>query len=144
MANTVTSQVLFNGRRHLVYRFTNYTDGSTNETAVTKIDATASINGVFIYGQTIVPGVHLKVTKVIYDVKGMGLRILWDATTDVDMLDLGGYGTMDFRDIGGLQNPLATGATGSILFTTDILAGGTTDLASYSVVLHCTKGVPQS
>ena len=87
--DTVTSQTLFNGRRHLVMRFTNESDG-TGESGVTKVDATSATNGVVIQGQTITPGVHLKVTKVEYDVKGMGLRMQFHATSNADMLVLGG------------------------------------------------------
>ena len=50
---------------------------------------------------------------------------------------------MDFKDIGGIQNPgtaALTGSTGSIDFTTV----GQTSGASYSVVMHMTKGIPQS
>lgn len=139
MADTVTSQVLLNGPRDLVMKFTNESD-STGESGVTKVDATSTLYANTVQGNVVVPGVHLKVTKVVYDIKGMGLRILWDATADTDMLVLGGYGTMDFKDIGGLQNPNNTGATGSILFTTVGAASG----SSYSVILYMTKGVPQS
>lgn len=142
MADTVTSQILLNGPRHLVMRFTNVSDG-TGETNVQKVDAASSANGVIVQGQALTPGVHLKVTKAVYDIKGMGLRIQWAATTDQDMLVLGGYGTMDFHDIGGIQNPgtvALSGATGSIDFTTIGAASG----ATYTVVLHMTKGIPQS
>lgn len=139
MADAVTSQLLFNGRRHLSYKFTNESDG-TGEAAVVKVDATSSTNGIFLSGQTILCGVHLKVARIIYSVFNMGLRVLWDATTDTDMVILNGFGEMDFRSIAGLQNPLGTGATGSILFTTVGAAAG----SSYSVVLHLTKGIPQS
>lgn len=139
MADVVTSQVLLNGPRHLVMKFTNESD-STGESSVTKVDATSTTYANTVQGNVVVPGTHLKVTKVIYDVKGMGLRIQWDADTDTDMLVLGGYGTMDFHDIGGLQNPMGTGATGSIKFTTVGAASG----SSYSVIMHMTKGVPQS
>jgi hypothetical protein len=140
MADAVTSQVLLNGPRHLVMKFTNESDG-TGESAVVKVDATSTTYANTIQGNVIVPGTHLKVTRVVYDVRNMGLRIRWDADTDTDMLVLGnGSSDMNFTDIGGLQNPLGTGATGSILFTTVGAASG----SSYSVVLYMTKGVPQS
>ena len=104
MADTVTIRTLFKGRRHLVMKFTNESDG-TGETGVTKVDATSATNGIVYQGQTITPGVHLKVTKVIYDVKGMSLRVQWHATSNEDMLILGGFGTQDYRDTGGIQNP---------------------------------------
>lgn len=142
MADVVTSQVLLNGPRHLVMRFTNVSDG-TGESGVKKVDAASATNGVVVQGQTITPGVHLKVTEVKYDIKSMGLRIQWDASSPADMLVLGGYDVLDFRDSGGIQNPGAaalTGSTGSILFTTL----GAVANSSYSVVLSMTKGIPQS
>lgn len=143
MADTVTTQLLFNGPRHAVFRFTNESDG-TGETGVTKIDATSGGSlGVVIQGNTIYPGVHLKVVGVDYDIKSMGLRMQFHASSNADMLDLGGFGTKDFTDIGGIQNPgtaSLTGSTGSIDFTTV----GANLGASYSVVVRCTKGIPQS
>lgn len=138
MADTVTSQILFNGPRHLVMRFTNVSD-DTGETGVVKVNAT-NTGGVVVQGQTIFPGTHLKVTKCQYDVAGMGLRIQWVASSNVDMLVLNGYGTFDFTDIGGVQNPLPTGATGSIAFTTI----GAVANSTYTIVLSMTKGTPQS
>lgn len=141
MADTVTSQTLLNGRRHLVMKFTNESDG-TGETNVTKVDATSASNGVVLQGNTITPGTHLKVTEVQYDVKGMSLRMRWRAPIDqansVDMLVLSGFGTLDFRSIGGLV--AAANTNGSIDFTTVGAASG----SSYSVVLTMTKGIPQS
>lgn len=142
MVDTVTAQVLLKGPRHLVKRFTNVSDG-TGESGIKKVDAAGAECAVVVQGQTIHAGVHLKVTRVEYDVKGMGLRIQWDASSPADMLVLGGYDDLDFRDVGGIQNPgtgTLTGSTGSILFTTL----GAVANSSYSVVLHCTLGVPQS
>jgi hypothetical protein len=143
MADTVTSQLLFNGPRHFVYRFTNESDG-TGESGVTKIDATSGgALGVVIQGTTVYPGVNLKITGVDYDIKSMGLKIQFHASSNADVLVLGGFGTKDYSDIGGIQNPgttTLTGSTGSIDFTTV----GANLGASYSVVIRGTKGVPQS
>ena len=148
MADVTTSQLLFNGPRHAVYRFTNYTDGSTNETAVLKVDATsAGPLGWAVQGQIAYPGLNLKVEKVQYDVHNMVLRMQWVASAAEDILLMTGFQTLDFERIGGIQNPGTTalpGATGSIQFTTDILEGTTSDLPSYSVVLYLTKGIPQT
>jgi hypothetical protein len=142
MADLVTSQLLFNGPRHAVFRFTSESDG-TGEAGVTKVDATASGPlGVIVQGQTFFPGVHLKVIGIDYDIKSMGLRIQWHASTNGDVEVLGGFGTKSYKDFGGIQNPgtvALAGSTGSIDFTTvDANLG-----ASYTVVLRLTKGVPQ-
>lgn len=142
MANTVTSQVINNGQKRLVMKFTNFSDG-TAETGVIKVDAQSPTNGVTVQGQTIVPGVHLKVGRVIYDVSGMDLRIQFDATVDADMLVLAGHGTMDFEDISRLSNPGPVAlpeSTGSIVFTTVGAVPG----SSYSVILEMIKGVPRT
>lgn len=143
MADLVTSQVLFNGRRHAVFRFTNLSDG-TGEAGVVKVDASSSGPlGVVLQGQTFYPGVHLKITGIDYDIRSMGLRIQWAAGANEDIEILGGFGIKKYRDIGGIQNPGTTalpGSTGSIAFTTvDANLG-----ASYSVILRMTKGIPQS
>jgi hypothetical protein len=123
-------------------RFTNLSDG-TGESLVKKVDAAAAANGVIVQGQTFTPGVHLKVRKIDYALQGMGLNILFDATSPASMLTLGGQGSIDMTDVGGIQNPgtaALTGSTGSLLFSTINAALN----ASYAVVLHLTKGVPNS
>lgn len=139
MADAVTSQILENGPRRLTMKFTSVSDGG-GEAGVVKVDATASgPGGVVIQGQTLFPGVHLKVEEIDYDIKSMGLRIQWVATTNVDMEVLGGFGVKSYRSSGPLQNPKTTGATGSIAFTT--LNANLN--ASYTVVLKMLKGLPQ-
>lgn len=135
MADSVTSQVLVNGARNLVAKFTNESDG-TGETGVKKLDATSATYAV--NGQP--PGIHWAVWYIEYDIKSMGLRILWDATSATDMLVLGGFGTQDYKRFGGLYTPAVTGATGSILFTTVSAAIG----SSYTVIFHMKKNVPTS
>ena len=141
MADVVTTQILENGPRNVVMKFTNESDG-TGETAVTKVNATSSGSlGVVYQGQTFYPGVHLKVVGIEYDIKSMGLRIQWNARPDADMMVLGGFGTKDFRSFGGLFVPSGlTSPTGSIDFTTVNANLG----ASYLVILRMRKGVPQS
>jgi len=133
MADTVTSQVIVNGNRNLVMKFTNLSDG-TGESAVKKVDAQSAT---FATTSGNVPGTHLTINKVYYDLKTMSLRILWDNTIDTDALILGGFGTFDFNSFKGLTNPLNAGATGSILFTTVGAAAN----ASYTVVLEMIKNV---
>lgn len=138
MADVVTSQILENGPRHLTMKFTSVSDG-VGETNVVKVDATATgPGGVVVQGQTQYPLTHLKVQEIDYDVKSMGLRIQWTGTPNVDMEVLGGFGVKSYRRSGPLQNPKATGATGSISFTT-VNANLN---ASYTVVLKMLKGLP--
>jgi hypothetical protein len=66
LADVVTTQLLENGPRNVVYKFTNVSDG-TGESQVIKIDATSSGPlGDIVQGQTFYPGVHLKLTEIKY------------------------------------------------------------------------------
>lgn len=124
MADAVATQIIIDGARNTVMKFTNLSDG-TGESAVLKVDVSAL--------QGAPPAV--KVEKVHYSVNGMVVTMLWDATTDVRMMELAGDGWFDFRDFGGLPNNAGTGVTGDILFTTT----GHTAGDSYSIVLEMAK-----
>jgi hypothetical protein len=143
LADVVTSRLLENGPRRVVYKFTNVSDG-TGETGVVKVDATSSGPlGVVQQGQTIYPGVHLKIVDMAYDVRAMALRMQWEASSAVDIWIASGDGAGPFAFLdsragfGGLSNPNTAGATGSILFTTVVAALN----SSYSIVLSLVKGI---
>lgn len=132
MADTVTSQTIINGPRNLIMKFTNESDG-TGESAVKKVDAQSAT----FANQGVVPGVHLKIARVTFTVSGGELRMQWDASSATD-IDIPAYtGTQDYTFFGGLTNPNAAGATGSILFTTVGFTAG----SSYTVVLEMLKCV---
>lgn len=145
MADAVTTQILENGPRNWAFAFTSLSDG-TGESAVVKVDgSSAGPLGVVVGGQTFYPTSHLKITKIEYDVKGMALEVIWDATTPQNAVVLGGYGHLDFKKFGGLAQVtsagvILTGATGKIKFTTL----GAMLNSGYTVVMRGTKGVPQS
>jgi hypothetical protein len=143
MADIVTTTILENGPKRAVMCFTNYSDG-TGESGVVKVNATSTGPlGVNIGGTLFYAGVHLEIVDLHYDVRSMGLRLQWQATTPTDILILGGFGHWPLRDMrGGFQglvNPNATGATGSILFSTV----NANNYASYTVVLSMVKGIQQ-
>lgn len=129
MADAVTSQTIIDNRQWAVMKFTNTSDG-TGESAVLKVDVSA-----------LTPAASMvSVAKVFYSVAGMVARLLWDADTDVTMLDLQGDGVLDFdtgpcRDFRGLTNNAGTGVTGDIRLTTV----GHTANDSYSIVLVMRK-----
>jgi hypothetical protein len=143
LADLVTTQILENGPSRLVMKFTNLSDG-TGESGVVKVDATSTAIGNSVQGNLVAPGTHLSVNGIFYDITAMRLRILWDADTDVDLFVLSGDGQRwQFRDERAgfaIHNPLATGATGSILFTTV----GAALNSAYTVILSMMKGVPQT
>lgn len=124
MADAVSSQTIIDGSRNAVMKFTNLSDG-TGESAVLKVDVSA------------LSGAPSKVTiqRIHYCVNGMVATLLWDATTDVRIVELAGDGTLDFTSFGGLPNNAGTGVTGDILLTTT----GHTAGDSYSIILEMTK-----
>lgn len=144
MADAVTSALMENGNRWWGYTFTNLSDG-TGETNVVKVDgSSAGPLGVVIAGQTFYPGPHIKIREIEYDVKGMALEIIWDATSSQNAVVLGGFGKLKFDRIGGLAavtsgGVLLTGATGKIKFTTL----GAMPNSGYTVYMRGTKGIQQ-
>lgn len=150
MADVVTSQTLENGPRFAVVKFTSLSDG-TGESGITKVNATSSGSfGVVVQGQTIYPGVNLKVVDLWYNVSNMALRVQWHASSNVDMMVLQGYGHWQFlNQRGGIQGLVCptgvSGITGSIDFTTVDPAAGAAGLppGSYTVIMTLVKGIPQ-
>jgi hypothetical protein len=124
MADAVTSQTLIDGPRNAVMKFTNLSD-ATGEAAVAKVTAS---------GLSGAPST-VRISRVWYDIVGMSVTILWDATTDVTALVLQGSGFFDFKPFGGLDNNAGAGVTGNILFTTT----GHTAGDSYTILLEMEK-----
>lgn len=124
MADAVSSQTLIDGPRNVTMKFTNLSDG-TGESAVLKVDVSALSGS---------PS-RVRIKKVHYSVAGMVLTMLWDATTDVRIMDLQGDGWFCCNEFGGLYNNAGAGVTGDILFTTT----GHTIGDSYSVILEMIK-----
>lgn len=130
MADSVQTQIIYNGPRNLVVSLVNFSDG-TGETLVKKIDAQSTTYAV--NGQ--VPGVHLKISRIEYSIAGGEVKLYWDATTATPMMYLGAAGTIDLDEHYQIPNPQPTGATGSILLSTV----GFTSTSGYTILLHCTK-----
>lgn len=124
MADAVSSQTLIDGDKNVVMKFTNLSDG-TGESAVLKVDV-SGLKGA---------PTRVKINKVHYSVAGMVATLLWDADTDVRIMDLQGDGTFDACQFGGLYNNGGAGVTGDILLTT----AGHTANDSYSIILEMQK-----
>ena len=131
MADAVATTTIIDGPRKAVIYCTDTSDGD-GEAAVTKVDVSALSQSPDLDTCT---GVRLE--KVVFSNVGMGVKILWDATTDVSALELpADYSdTIDFSDISGLPNYAGSGKTGDIQFTTVGASSGDT----YSVTLYCIK-----
>ena len=130
MADAVASQVVFDGSKTAVMKFTNISDG-TGESAVIKVDVSALTP----YQGT--PCTSVNLIRLDAMTVGMGVDILWDATTDVLSYTIGAdqFITFDFERFGGLNNNAGAGKTGDVLFTTI----GATAGDRYTVVLEMTK-----
>ena len=130
MADAVTTQILFQGDKQVVMKFTNISDG-TGESAVPKVDvsALASYQGN--------PCVAVQIDRIYAMTSGMDVRMLWDATTDQIIVTIPSNiaQTFDFDNWGGLNNNAGTGSNGDIVFTTV----GATAGDSYSIILYMRK-----
>jgi len=132
MHDAVTATTVIDGPKEAVIYCTNTSDG-TGEAAVTKVDVSALSS---LQDGTACTGVRIK--KISFSNVGMGVKVLWDASTDVIAAQLpADYSdTLDYSDISGLPNVAASsGKTGDIQFTTV----GHTSGDTYSVVLYCLK-----
>ncbi len=131
MADAVTSQIVFDGERTAIMKFTNISDG-TGETGVVKVDVSAlapSSFGLACDGVTI--------TKIHALTHGMEVDMLWDATTDVliAVIPQNQMYSMDLTQFGGLWNNAGAGKTGDVLFSTRDAGAGDT----YTIVLEMVK-----
>tara|TARA_R110002126_G_scaffold162081_1_gene310039 strand:+ start:71 stop:475 length:405 start_codon:yes stop_codon:yes gene_type:complete len=132
MADAVTVTTVIDGPREAVFYLTNTSDGG-GEAAVTKVDV-SELSA--LQDGTACTGVRIK--QITFTNVGMGVKLLWDATTDVIAAQLpADYSdTLDYSDMSGLPNVAAAGGnTGDIQLTTV----GHSDGDTYSIVLHCLK-----
>lgn len=130
MADTVATQILFQGDKVLVMKFTNASDG-TGESAVKKVDVTTLAT---YQGKACTA---VQIDKIYGLTHGMEVRLLWEATANGTILTVpqNVMQTMDFDQFGGLDNNTTTGKTGNILFTTlDASAGD-----AYTIILVMRK-----
>lgn len=130
MADAVTTQILFDGAKTAVMKFTNVSDG-TGEANVLKVDVSALAP----FQGTACSAVDIE--RIYAATHGMGVDIKWDATTKVLAFTVP-YNTMqsmDLGDFGGLVNNAGAGKTGDILFSTfDASAGD-----RYTIILFMRK-----
>ena len=115
MADAVASQTIQDGPRKAICKFTNVSDG-TGESAVKKIDVSA------LTADPMTGAACTKVTieKIWYSTIGMGVKIFFDASTDVLAWQLNAdyADEIDFSEFNGIPNNAGSGVTGDIMFTT--------------------------
>ena len=130
MGNITDNKVVFDGAVVHAVRLINESDG-TEESAVVKIDK-SGLTGPLIG----IEPTSLRVDEIECDIQGFNyVQLEWDHDTNDKIVTLSDSGYFDFRDIGGLKDPVSAGGTGDIVITTD----GAADGASYSITLTCRK-----
>jgi hypothetical protein len=130
MADTVATQLLYDGIKKAIMKFTNASDG-TGETAVKKVDVTTLST---YFGKACSA---VQIERIYGLTHGMEVRLLWEASANVTILTFpqNAAQTMDFTDSVNLTNNAGTGKTGNILFTTlDASAGD-----AYTIILVLRK-----
>lgn len=126
MANAVTNQTLVDGPRNLVVKLVGVLDTS-NEAKALKVDIST-----YVPASTVV-----RIDKIFYNISSqLAVQLYWDATSDVVIVALVGYGTLDATKYGGLLNNAGTGVTGDIELATTGWASGT---QTYTIILEMTK-----
>jgi hypothetical protein len=110
MAATATQQIIHNGARNLVLKYT-IAGTSGDASAVKLVDISALDANLGVY--------DLRLDKASWSLTGFSCKLAWDATTDVDLLELtNGWGKVDFTSVGGIPNNAGAGITGDVMFTT--------------------------
>lgn len=131
MADAVATQILFDGERKAIMKFTNISDG-TGENKVLKVDVSALSPSSF---QRPCDGVTI--TKIYAMTHGMEVAIYWDAATDVlvAVVPQNTNYVADYESFGGLWNNAGAGKTGDVLFSTQDASAGDT----YTIILEMVK-----
>ena len=131
MADTVTSQTIQDSQRKAVLKFTNISDG-TGESAVVKVDVSTLATN--FAGQACT---SVTVAKIWWQCVGMGVELLFDATTDMLIIGLSpdSNGFHDYSPFTGIPNNAGAGKTGDIAFTT--IGASAND--TYTVILELVK-----
>lgn len=131
MADAVATQVLFDGPKSAIMKFTNISDG-TGENKALKVDvATLAPN----YAGK--PCTAVTITKIHASLHTMVVDMYWDASTDVliQTLTPNGMYTFDYTQGSQLWNNAGAGKTGNVLFSTHEAAAG----ARYTIILEMIK-----
>ena len=132
MADAVATQTIQDDGKTAIFRFTNVSDG-TGESAVVKID----VSSLAPDPMTNAACSSVTIQKIYYTTIGRGVKIFFDADTDVLAWQLNAdwTDTLDFSDFTGIPNNSGTGKTGDIAFTTVGHSSGDV----YNIVIQVSK-----
>ena len=132
MADAVATQTIQDDGKTAIFRFTNVSDGN-GESAVVKIDASSLSPD----PMTNAACSSVTIQQIYYVTIGMGVKIFFDATTDVLAWQLQSdwSDTLDFTGFTGIPNNSGSGKTGDISFTTVGASSGDV----YNIVMQVSK-----
>lgn len=134
MANAVTTQILEQGARNTVVKWTGLLDTSDEAYNVKLLPTTSGINPV---------PTQFRLDYIWYNVSdGIEVQLFWDATTPTLIGAFAGRGKMDWWNFGGLQNDAGAGKTGGIGLSAVSLPGTTYTAGkplTYSLTLEFVK-----
>lgn len=127
MADAVTTEYVYNGRKRKVLNLTNISDG-TGEVAVVKADIST-----LVFNDGIMVPTYSAVDFIEFAIQGFtSVRLHWDHTTDDEIAMLpAGVGVIDWFAVGGKCDPRSAGGTGDIVLT----ASGATSGATYNITI---------
>ena len=115
MAATATQQIINDGPRRLTVKYT--IAGTTGDAAavilVNASDFTDADGTALGANSLTLLGVEASLT-------GFSCKLLWDATTDVDLIEIPTDDPIkqDYSSFGGIKDNSGSGSTGDVLFTT--------------------------
>tara|TARA_R110000737_G_scaffold298993_1_gene305823 strand:- start:2499 stop:2915 length:417 start_codon:yes stop_codon:yes gene_type:complete len=136
MADAVATQTIQDGAQKAILRFTNVSDG-TGESAVTKID----VSGLTVNPVTGMSCSSVSIEKISFSNIGMGVKIYFDADTDVLVIQLPAdwADEFDFSEFSGIPDNAGSGTTGDIQFTTVGHSSGDSYTIVMTVIKHYTN-----
>jgi len=111
MTQVATQQVISNGSRNLVLKYTIAGVPPFGDvTADTLVDISSLDSNIGVGGY--------RLERASWSLSGMSAKLAWEGATDVDLLQLtNGEGEVDFSEFGGVVNN-ATVPTGNVVYTT--------------------------
>ena len=115
MAATATQQILNDGPRNLNLKYT--IAGTTGDISATKLVDASAFNDA---DGNALGANSLTLVKVVSSLTGFSAKLAWDATTDVDLVQLpsGEMLVQDFSEFGGIKDNSGSGSTGDVMITT--------------------------
>ena len=134
MANSVNYQTIQDGPRNVVVKIEGILD--TSDLASTVAVDPSTLAGMDNTG--LVKALDLIVDRIQFSVEDtLEVRLAWDATTPVRMVELQGRGTEKYERFGGLYNNSGAGRTGKILISTEGWAAA--KILSFTIILTLKK-----